>query len=148
MGKGGLDMAAIDYGAIVWENGKIITDKENLFTHNEYIYLDNYITFKVDNVLIGFYKNVIKVYDLNGELIDSHFIEYKKHHKNRNIFVGHKKFKIKTNKRANRFTLYFTSSQNHYKALIGFGVDPVMQDYIGSYGITKKEIKNLLNKSK
>ena len=126
-------MAMMDYGAIAWKDGKLIST--DMFTpmidtvgwHDDEIDGNNFVTIGDKDLTLGFYKNIITI--VRPKRIDHHFItdtEYKGWRYWKNVlFIN--KCVVEIFVKPKRFHDYYVCKMNYnghkYKVAFGYGVD-------------------------
>lgn len=126
-------MAIIDYGAIAWKDGKLIST--DMFTpmidtvgwHDDEIDGSNFVTIGDKDLTLGFYKNILTI--VRPKRIDHHFIgntEYKSWRYWRNVIVVDKCV-VEIFVKPKRFHDYYVCKMKYnghkYKVAFGYGVD-------------------------
>lgn len=126
-------MAMIDYGAIAWKDGKLIST--DMFTpmidtvgwHDDEIDGDNFVIIGDKDLTLGFYKNVITI--VRPKHTCRHFIsntEYKGWRYWRNVLITNEDI-VEIIVKPKRFHNYYVCKMKYnghkYKVAFGYGVD-------------------------
>lgn len=124
-------MAAIDYGVLIIDDGKVIN--QNLFP-----------TITVGEYTITFYKCSLTIYK-NNELVEKYFFGDKYSYYLTSV-VG--KIKVRTLSRRNRSR--FITRINGYTIIFGYGIDPdkhrgYQKHIMNDYGFDERE-KRIVSK--
>lgn len=124
-------MAAIDYGVLLINDGKVINS-------------DLFPTITVGEYTVTFYKCSLTIYKDN-KLVENYFF-YNKYSYYLNTVVG--KIKVRTLSRRNRGR--FITRINGYTIIFGYGIDPdkhrgYQKHIMNDYGFDKREKRIISN---
>lgn len=124
-------MAAIDYGVLIIDDGKVINS-------------DLFPTITVGEYTITFYKYSLTIYK-NNELVEKYFFGDKYSYHLTSV-VG--KIKVQTLSRKNRSR--FITRINGYTIIFGYGIDPdkhrgYQKHVMNDYGFDKREKRIVSN---
>lgn len=124
-------MAAIDYGVLIIDDGKVIND-------------DLFPTITVGEYTVTFYKCSLTIYK-NNELVEKYFFGDKYSYTLTSV-VG--KIKVRTLSRRNRRR--FIARINEYTIIFGYGIDPdkhkgYQKHIMNDYGFDKREKRIISN---
>lgn len=166
-------MAYVDYGALVWKNGKPFGKRENLFEDtmntlrfdiipfsyefsiNNKIYTEEYnngqdfVYIGNKNIIFSFYKGHITICDYVNKRVDSIWCYSKKdiYRTMKYEFFGYK-FTVKPLKANGIFLFTAYIDDDKYQVLFGYGIDPEWNKNLipEIYGYNKKVLKFLNNR--